>query len=111
MTTDRHQIVLCTCPDQPIATSIAEKLITARLAACVNILPKIHSIYEWKGKIEQDEEVLLIIKTRSDSYTQLEHTIRAMHPYELPEIITVSIEKGLKDYLRWIDSTLDQTTP
>ncbi len=83
---------------------IANVLIDEGLAACVNIVPGLTSIYKWQGKKETGTEVLLIIKSRSDCYARLESTITSLHPYELPEIISVPIQHGLKSYLDWIDN-------
>ncbi len=102
-----YLMVLSTCPDESVAEHIAEALVSRQLAACVNIIPKIRSIYRWKGNIERDWEVLLLIKTRKAQFQALQDTITELHPYELPEIVAVSLETGLADYLRWIDSSLE----
>ncbi len=99
-------LVFCTCPDPGVAESLAEALLAQQLAACVNILPAVTSLYRWQGKIERDNEVLLLIKTDTAHYSELETLIGHQHPYELPEIIGVSVEKGLPDYLRWIITSL-----
>lgn len=98
-----HQLILCTCPDPASAQTIAEALIGRNLAACVNILPGLTSVYRWQDNIETAQEQLLLIKTRRDRYHELEAAIRQNHPYELPEIIAVSVERGLPEYLQWID--------
>ena len=103
------QLVLCTVPDRECAEQIAEALVAEQLAACVNIIPGIASVYRWKGGMEKDEELLLLIKTSQGMYESLEQRIRALHPYELPEIIAVSIQAGQKDYIKWIENSL--TTP
>lgn len=108
MNKSAHLIVLSTCPDEAVAESIAEVLVSQKLAACVNILPKIRSIYAWKGNIERDNEVLLLIKTQKAQFQALEQAIVQHHPYELPEIIGVSVETGLAQYLNWIDTSLDK---
>ena len=100
------QIVLCTVPDQQTGERIASSLVSDQLAACVNIVPGITSVYRWKGAVEQDREALLLIKTRQDSWQSLEARIRELHPYELPEIIAVPIHTGQKDYIEWITSCL-----
>ena len=100
------QLVLCTVPDRDKAEHIAEVLVTEQLAACVNIIPAVTSVYRWKGAIEKDEELLLLIKTGQDRYQSLEQRIRTLHPYELPEIIAVPIETGQTDYIRWIESNI-----
>ncbi|TAN70560.1 MAG: divalent-cation tolerance protein CutA [Methylobacter sp.] len=99
-----HQIIFCTCPDKDTAEKIARLLVMNNEAACVNILPGITSIYAWKGRIESAQEHLLLIKAHKDHYQAIEITLRDHHPYELPEIIAVPIERGLPEYLHWIDS-------
>ena len=106
----QHIIALNTCPDEQTAGTIANKLVEQGLAACVNIVPAIKSVYQWQGKIEQDNEILLIIKTRRDVFSRLEDLVRELHPYELPEIVAVPIDTGLKEYLNWMDESLDITT-
>ncbi|NOY67691.1 MAG: divalent-cation tolerance protein CutA [Gammaproteobacteria bacterium] len=103
--TQEYQIILNTCPDMDTATNIANTLIDEGLAACVNIIPGLTSIYKWQGKLESGTEVLLMIKTRSGLYPQVESRIVSLHSYELPEIISVPIEHGLKAYLDWIDNS------
>ena len=100
--TNQCQLVMCTCPDQDSAKTIAEQLVDQSLAACVNILPGIESIYIWQGKRESAQEQLLMIKTTKNVYDALEKTIIGLHPYELPEIIAVNIEDGNTNYLNWI---------
>lgn len=102
-----YRLVLTTCADQSTAETLAKALVDKRLAACVSCLPGIRSFYEWKGKLENEQEHLLIIKSREDKYPELEQTIRSLHSYELPEIIAVPIEEGLAPYLNWIDTQLD----
>ncbi len=101
-----HQIIFCTCPDRESAEKIARRLVETNAAACVNILPALTSVYQWRGTIETEQELLLLIKTRDDRYPEIEQQIKSLHPYELPEIIAVSIARGLPDYLKWIDSCL-----
>jgi periplasmic divalent cation tolerance protein len=103
---DQYQLVLCTCPDQDSAQTIAEHLIDQKLAACVNVLPGIMSIYSWQGKRESAQELLLVIKTTKTVYGSLEKAITKLHPYELPEIIAVNIENGNKSYLNWISDCI-----
>jgi periplasmic divalent cation tolerance protein len=100
----RHQIILCTCPDNATAEKIAHLLVTDKLAACVNILPGVTSIYRWHEQIETAQEHLLLIKANKTRYQAIEKTIKKYHPYELPEIIAVPIDNGLPEYLHWIDS-------
>lgn len=101
-------MVFCTCHSDEIATAIAETLVANKLAACVNIINNIESVYQWQGKIERDKEILLMIKTRQSLFTQLTHSIQDKHDYELPEIIAVPIEAGEQNYLNWIQSSTQQ---
>lgn len=103
-----HQLVFCTCPDQATAQNIAEQLVDKRLAACVNILPGITSIYQWQGKRETAQEHLLLIKTSNEVYETLEQTLTELHPYELPEIIAVTLERGSAAYLDWMSQQVAQ---
>jgi periplasmic divalent cation tolerance protein len=102
-----YLLVLSTCPDAETAQRLATILIERRLAACVNILPGVTSVYRWQGKITQDSEVLLLAKTRIDRYQEVETALVEHHPYELPEVVAVSLKQGLSDYLAWLDDTLD----
>ncbi|MEF3075102.1 divalent-cation tolerance protein CutA [Methylobacter sp. Wu1] len=101
--------MLCTCPDKDTAEKIARLLVMDQLAACVNILPGILSVYTWQGQVESAQEHLLLIKSRKDHYLSLEKAIRDNHPYEIPEIIAVPVEAGLPEYLNWIDSCLSSS--
>jgi periplasmic divalent cation tolerance protein len=102
-----HLLVRCTCPDAATAERLAALLVDQRLAACVNILPGLTSVYRWKGVLERDSEVLLLAKSRADRYPALEAALVEHHPYELPEVVAVSVNQGLDGYLAWLDSTLD----
>ena len=95
-------LVITTLPDAETARVLATKLVEQRVAACVNILAPCHSIFRWEGKVEDAEEVPLLIKTSAARYAALEEAIRAYHPYELPEIVAVRIDRGLPDYLAWV---------
>ncbi|MBI4356472.1 MAG: divalent-cation tolerance protein CutA [Gammaproteobacteria bacterium] len=105
---DKHEsfdcccVVLCTVPSKFDVKNLASHLVGQHLAACVNIIPKIHSIYTWKGKIENDDEQLLIIKTTKACFSSLVREIRAQHPYKVPEIIALPISEGWPDYLQWL---------
>lgn len=104
-TADIH-LLYCTCPDAQIAERIAQSLVEARLAACVNIIPGLRSVYRWKGKIESDAECLLLIKTQAFRIAAVTEWVRRLHPYELPEIIAVPVVAGHAPYLDWVrDST------
>jgi len=102
-------LMLCTCPDQATAQDIANQLVDQALAACVNILPGLISVYQWQGKRETTREHLLLIKTTNAAYPALEQTVTELHPYELPEVIAVPITQGLKGYLQWIKQQTEQT--
>ena len=102
---DNYIIVLNTCNSDDIASTISETLVSKKLAACVNIITGIESVYQWQGKIVRDKERLLIIKTRQSLFSQLKHEIQELHDYELPEIIAIPIEAGEKNYLNWIKSS------
>jgi len=102
MDDEKACIVLNTCPNMAVAQSMGSQLVESGLAACVNIIPGIVSIYRWQGEVQKDEEVLLVIKSSTASYSMLEAAIKKDHPYELPEIVCVSIETGLPEYLAWI---------
>ncbi|WJW75285.1 divalent-cation tolerance protein CutA [Thiohalobacter sp. IOR34] len=108
---DSHQIAFCTVPDRETAERIAMALVERRLAACVNILPGLSSVYRWQGAVQHDEELLLLIKTRGGLASRLQAAIRELHPYELPEIVAVPIVAGLPDYLHWIDDNLAEPAP
>jgi len=95
-------LVLSNLPDQASAEKLAELLIKGRLAACVNILAPCTSVYHWQGNIERTSEVPLLIKTTAEAYPAVEKTIRANHPYELPEIVQVPITGGLPAYIQWL---------
>lgn len=100
----RVRLSFFTCPNRENADKMAHLLVERQLAACVNILPNLTSVYAWHGNIETAQEILLIIKTSAEIYESLEALIRAHHPYELPEIIAIPVEKGLPEYINWIYS-------
>lgn len=95
-------LVLTNLPDAAAAEKLAHSLVEARLAACVNVLAPCRSVYRWQGAVESAAEVPVLIKTTGERYAALEAAIRAAHPYELPEIVAVCIERGLPDYLAWV---------
>jgi periplasmic divalent cation tolerance protein len=96
-------IVYTTCPDEEVARAISSTVVERRLAACVHRHPAGTSVFEWEGQIEEESEILLMIKTKEKLYGSLEEAILEVHPYDVPEIIAVSIDQGLASYLRWID--------
>ena len=95
-------IVITNTPDRDVASRIAHALVERKLAACVNILAQCTSVYRWQGKLETATEVPLLIKTRAALYEEVEAAIKSLHPYELPEIVAVPIERGLPEYLDWV---------
>jgi len=103
-----YRLAITTCPDTRVADTIATALVEERLAACVNILPGAHSVYEWQGKVEKEQESVLLIKSREDRLNALEVRLLELHPYELPELIVVPLVGGLAPYLSWIETQLDK---
>ena len=95
-------LVLTNCPDEETANSIALAVVEAQLAACVNILPRVQSIYRWQGVVESATEIPLFIKSTAANYPALEKLIAGLHPYETPEIIALPITQGLPAYLNWV---------
>ncbi|MBF0610187.1 MAG: divalent-cation tolerance protein CutA [Magnetococcales bacterium] len=95
-------IVLTTLPNQEQASSMAVALVKESLAACVQVLPAMQSFYIWQGELQQDEEFLLLIKSRKECYPALQERICQLHPYEIPEILATSVSDGLPAYLDWL---------
>lgn len=95
-------LVFTNLPDRATAEKLADALIEARVAACVNILAPCRSVYRWKDGVQHDEEHPVLVKTTAERYAALEAAIRERHPYELPEIIAVPVERGLPAYLTWL---------
>ena len=100
--TDSGLVAFVTAPDEEEATRLAEALVSERLAACVNLVRGIESIYRWEGEVTRDREVLLIIKTTRDRYGELERRVRELHSYSTPEVIAFKIEQGSREYLDWM---------
>jgi periplasmic divalent cation tolerance protein len=99
----RVLLVLTNLPDHNTAAALAAALVEARLVACANILAPCSSVYRWQGMVETASEVPVLLKTTVARYAELEATIRARHPYELPEIVAVPVERGLDTYLAWVE--------
>ena len=105
MPSDPFVVVLTTFPVDRDVDQFAKTLVEERLAACVNILPPMRSIYSWKGTIETSDERQIVIKTSSDRVRELELRVKALHPYEVPEFVVVPIVEGSHDYLSWISAS------
>ena len=95
-------LCFCTCPDAATAERIAQTLVDERLAACVNVLPGLRSVYRWQGAVERTDEVLLLVKTGRERLEALTARVHALHPYELPELVAVEVAGGLGAYLDWV---------
>jgi periplasmic divalent cation tolerance protein len=106
MSDPEHTIVLITVGSLEEADKIAQALVERMLAACVNIVPSITSVYRWQDEVQCDSEVLLIVKSRRDVFEHLARCVKELHSYETPEIIALPIETGDTDYLRWLDSSV-----
>ena len=95
-------VVLTTCPDEAVAARIGRDLVESGLAACVSRVGPVHSIYRWQGAIQDEPEVLLVIKTVTTRYSELEMRLKSLHPYEVPEIIALPVTRGSAEYLAWL---------
>jgi periplasmic divalent cation tolerance protein len=100
-----YLVCLVTIDDAAKAAEIAKVLVEKKIVACVNILPQMRSIYQWKGEVCDEFESLMVMKTRQGLFQDLVHAVRELHPYEVPEIISLTIDHGLPEYLRWIDDS------
>lgn len=97
-------VVFCTTPDAQVAEDIARTIVEEGFAGCVNIVPSVRSFYTWEGRLQEDLEALMIIKTKKKLFQSLERRIKDLHPYSVPEIISLEISEGSKDYLDWLGS-------
>lgn len=104
-------VCLCTCPDRAAGQRIAEALVGEGLAACVNLLPGIHSVYRWHGAVEHADEVLLLVKTTRARMDAMQARLLELHPYELPELLAVECTGGLPAYLGWIVDNVGAAGP
>ncbi len=95
-------LVIANCPDEETANAVALAAVEAGLAACVNILPRVQSVYRWQGAVESATEIPLLLKSTATNYAALETLIRERHPYDVPEIIALPVERGLPAYLNWV---------
>ena len=109
MSTSDAIVVLMTAPTLEEARLLAEKLVETQLAACVQILPEMESVYRWQGKVERQPEHLLLAKTTADLFAELEREVRAMHSYETPEIVSFPLIQGSADYLRWLQESVNRS--
>lgn len=101
-----YRLVLTTAGSKEEARRIAHAMVERRLAACVNIVPQIESVYRWQGKVEEAQEWLLLIKTTSAAFQRIRDTIKELHSYDLPECISVAIEAGSSAYLKWLEGSV-----
>src|SRR5581483_3199506 len=101
-------VVLTTAGSETEARKLAQELVERKLAACVNIIPRIQSVYRWEGKVESAEEFLLLIKTTKSRFPDLQSAIRELHSYELPECVLISMDAGSEEYLKWIDESVQR---
>jgi len=95
-------LVLTTLPTADAAAEVAKVLVGEKLAACANILPALRSIYRWQGKVQDENEVLVLLKTQSAHFARLKARILELHPYEVPEVLAIPVERGHEAYLDWI---------
>ena len=100
-------VVLSTCDSEEQASQIARGLVEKQLAACVNILPGVRSVYRWKGKVEESTEWMLVIKSRRDLFPSLRAELQKLHSYEVPEVIALPVIDGSEAYLAWLDHSID----
>lgn len=103
---ENYQIVFCTVPNAEVARKIARAIVGDKLAACCNIIPGLTSIYSWKNEIQEESELLLMIKTKTSVVPELTEKIKKMHPYEVPEIIASEIYEGNREYLNWVNENV-----
>jgi periplasmic divalent cation tolerance protein len=99
---DQILLAISTFPDAETANRIAQTLVEEKFAACANVIPAVHSIYRWKGKVETAGEVMAFFKTTRDRVAAFEEKLRSLHPYEVPELICFNVDGGSPDYLRWV---------
>ncbi|CAM4074197.1 divalent-cation tolerance protein CutA [Pseudoalteromonas byunsanensis] len=102
-----YKLVLTTCENQDVARQLAKQLITQKLAACVNILPAVESVYMWQNEVVQQTETKLFIKTKSEKINKMIQTIKELHSYEVPEIQVVDVTAGNLAYFHWLDEVLN----
>ena len=99
-------LVLTTVKNKTEAMRMAEKLVSEKLAACVSVTPNVTSVYRWRGRVERAREVMLVVKTSAKKLDRLIHRIKELHSYEIPEILVLRVERGLPEYLKWLEESL-----
>jgi periplasmic divalent cation tolerance protein len=102
----RIAVALTTAPSADKAAEIARVLVTEGLAACVNVVPAVRSIYAWKGEVVEDAEALCVVKTRADRVEALRQRLVALHPYEVPELVVLDVDAGHEPYLSWVEASV-----
>jgi len=105
----RIVVVLVTCPTPAVGRRLARELVRLRLAACVNVLPGVESVFRWRGKVDRSREALLVIKTTRARFAALRRKVLSLHPYDLPEVIALPVAAGHPPYLRWVASSVRRT--
>ena len=100
-------ILVCTCPDAATARRLAGGLLERKLAACVNILPEIRSMYRWQGELHDDSEALMVVKTVQSAYAEVEAWLLQHHPYDVPEVLAVQVQAGSAAYLEWVQNEIE----
>jgi len=105
-----YSVVYVTVPTMDVGKKIAKSVVEKKLAACVNLIPNLTSIYEWKGTVQEDSEVMLIIKTKTEAIDSLKTEVLSIHPYEVAEFISLPIEQGSEPYMKWIEGQVKNVT-
>jgi periplasmic divalent cation tolerance protein len=100
-------IVFITAPNEKEAAAISQTIVGERLAACINIIPSVRSIYRWQGRVEDEQEVLMVVKTKKSLFERLQERVKELHSYEVPEIIGLPLVEGSKEYLDWLGQETD----
>ena len=103
-----YAIIFTTVSTKEEGYAIANELVQNKLAACVNIVPKVHSVYDWEDQIQNDEELLLLIKTTKERERDIYHTVESLHSYDTPELITIPIDHGSRKYLQWLENSVQK---
>lgn len=111
MDTNDVLLAFCTCPDTDTAERIAQALVNEQLAACVNQLPGVRSVYRWQGTVQADQEVLLLIKTTQNRLATVAKRLEALHPYQVPELVALPVSDGNQRYLEWVRQNVAPSPP